>query len=88
MRLKVNELTRAEREGRTQRGKVAPADPALEEGNEVVKEEGSEEEDPSDEDGEHPSLFRDDGIEISQLSYSRLHNHLLYARGHPSLEES
>ena len=52
MKLKVNELTRAEREGRTQRGKAVPADVALENGEEAEKVEGSEEEEEaSSEDG-------------------------------------
>lgn len=53
MKLKVNELTRAEREGRTHRGKVVPVEAAAENGEEADKEEGSEEEGSTDEDGEH-----------------------------------
>ena len=65
MKLKVNELTRAEREGRTHRGKVVPAEAAAENGEEVGKEEGSEEEDPSDEDGKSSTF---DAARASQIS--------------------
>ena len=51
MKLKVNELTRAEREGRTHRGKTIPAEAVEENGEEISKEEASEEEEASDEDG-------------------------------------
>ena len=54
MKLKVNELTRAEREGRTQRGKpvVEKAEPgAIENGEAAADDAGSEDED-SEEDGE------------------------------------
>lgn len=54
MKLKINELTRAEREGRTQRGKVVPTETALENENEDSKEDGSEEEDATEEDGRPP----------------------------------
>lgn len=57
MKLKVNELTRAEREGRTHRGKVVPAEATAENGEEAVKEEGSEEEDETDEDGKSLNLL-------------------------------
>lgn len=53
MKLKVNELTRAEREGRTHRGKaVAVSEVTDENGEPAADEEGSEEEEEaSDEDG-------------------------------------
>lgn len=55
MKLKVNELTRAEREGRTQRGKVTPlAEAADENGEAAAKDDAeSEEEEVSDSDGEN-----------------------------------
>ena len=51
IKLKVNELTRAEREGRTHRGKVVAAEASAESGEEAGKEEGSEEDEATDEDG-------------------------------------
>ena len=63
MKLKVNELTRAEREGRTHRGKVVPVEAAAENGEEASKEEGSEEEGSTDEDGEHISSHLDEAID-------------------------
>ncbi len=51
MKLKVQELTRAEREGRTHRGKVVPVEATAENGEEPNRDEGSEEEESEDEDG-------------------------------------
>jgi hypothetical protein len=57
MKLKVNELTRAEREGRTQRGKPLVVEGAIENGAASGNEAGSaNEEDSSEEDGHSHTL--------------------------------